>query len=314
MSLLALVVVALGACTFPRRGPDPCVITGEAPRTDVSRARSACSQARQRFVDLFGDAPIGTIALSPTQGLSTFTQGGRWTLTWPMTSRLAASMPSAGGSASETKRFLDEQWQDVLPHELGHIMLGAFLYSPGRTLIGEYGTYMPDWVDEAVAISMEPARTRADRLDQARGFTAAPLLGEVLAYRHPFLGNRDEAFSTRILSSPPCDGPCSRERPGDTRIITERVFRDGRVTVDTTYVAGERPLETDPLARFYVLSYALWAYVEARGGRDATNTLIERLRRNPRDTGAIVGLPGMPRTAAAVEADWRRWLANTATG
>ena len=311
MTFLALVVLALGACALPNPGPDPCVVTGGAPRTDVSRARDACTQARQRFAATIGEAPAGTIALSPSQGLSTFTEGGRWTLTWPMSSRLAAGMSRSNPSDAETRRFLDEQWQEVLPHELGHIMFGAYLYSPGRVLSGEYGTYMPDWIDEAVAISMEPQRIRADRLAQARAFTQRPPLGEVLRFSHPFGGSRTEAFSTRIVSSPPCEGPCARERPADTRIITERVFRDGRVTVDTTYVAGERGLEADPLARFYVLSYALWAYIDARGGRRATDTLIERYRRNPRDLAAIAGLPGLPATAAAVEADWHRWLAST---
>jgi hypothetical protein len=308
MAFLALLVVALSACSLPPRGPDPCIIIGNAPRGDVTRARAACDVARQRFAGILGEAPTGTISLSATQGLATFTEAGRWTLTWPMTSRLTAGAPH-GADATETRRFLDEQWEEVLPHELGHIMLGAFLYSPGRVPTGEYGTYMPDWIDEAVAISMEPQNTRADRLSQARDFTTPPPLLEVLRFRHPFSGNRSEAFSTRIVSSPPCDGPCVRERPDDTRIITERVFRDGRVTVDTTWVAGERRLETDPLARFYVLSYALWAYVDARGGRRATDTLIERLRRNPRDLSAITALPGLPPTAAALEADWHRWLA-----
>ncbi len=313
MAYIALFVLALGACSLPNPGPDPCVVTGAAPRTDVSRARAACAQARERFAATLGEAPSGTIALSPTQGLSTFTEGGRWTLTWPMSSRLTGSMPRSNPSDAETRRFLDEQWQEVLPHELGHIMLGAYLYSPGRVLTGEYGTYMPDWIDEAVAISMEPNATRADRLAQARAFTRLPPLGEVLRFSHPYGGSRTEAFSTRIVSSPPCEGPCARERPGDTRIITERVFRDGRVTVDTTYVAGERALESDPLARFYVLSYALWAYVEARGGRRATDTLLERYRRNPRDMNAIAGVPGLPATVAAVEADWHGWLTNTRT-
>jgi hypothetical protein len=171
---------------------------------------------------------------------------------------------------------------------------------------------MPDWVDEAVAISMEPQGTRADRLEQAREFASLPSLAEVLGFRHPFSGSRIEAFSTRILSSRPCDGPCTRERPGDTRIITERVFRDGRVTVDTANVAGERGLEADPLARIYILTKALCADIETRGGRRATDLLIERLRRDPRDVAAIVGLPGLPRTAAAVETDWRRWLVTAA--
>ena len=311
MAFLELVVLTLGACALPNPGPDPCVVTGSAPRGDVARARAACTQARQRFVEVLGSAPPGTIALSPSEGLTTFTQGGRWSLTWPTSARLLAGKTGAPGADSATRRFLDEQWEEVLPHELGHIMLGAFLYSPGRVLTGEYATYMPDWVDEGIAISMEPQRIRADRLRQARDFAVLPPLADVLGFRHPYSGTTSTAFSTRIVSSPPCDGRCARERPGDTRIITERVFRDGRVTVDTTYVAGERLLEADPLARFYILSYALWAYVEARGGRRATDMLIERLRRNPRDLGVIVGLPGLPKTSADVDADWRRWLATT---
>jgi hypothetical protein len=311
MTFLALVVLTLGACALPKPGPDPCVVIGDAPRADVARARAACSQARHRFIEVLGSAPLGAITLSPSQSLTTFTQGGRWSLTWPTSARLIAGKPAAPGADSVIRRFLDEQWQEVLPHELGHIMLGAFLYSPGRVLTGEYATYMPDWVDEGIAISMEPQRIRADRLRQARAFAVLPPLADVLAFRHPYSGTTTAAFSTRIVSSPPCGGPCGRERPADTRIITERVFRDGRVTVDTAYIAGERLLEADPLARFYILSYALWAYVEARGGRRATDMLIERLRRNPHDLGALVGLPGLPRTSADVDADWRRWLAAT---
>src|SRR5688500_3366059 len=116
MTFLALVVLALGACALPNPGPDPCVVTGGAPRTDVSRARDACTQARQRFAATIGEAPAGTITLSPSQGLSTFTEGGRWTLTWPMSSRLTSGMSRSNPSDTETRRFLDEQWQEVLPH------------------------------------------------------------------------------------------------------------------------------------------------------------------------------------------------------
>jgi hypothetical protein len=252
------------------------------------------------------------VVLSSSDGLSASTTGNRWTLTWPTSATLGATMRGRADSVAETRRFVDEQWRDVLPHEIGHIMFGAWLYSPGRDQLGEYGTYMPDWVDEAVAISMEPESTRASRLEQARRFAVVPPLAEILAYRHPFRGNRDEAFSTRVVSSPPCDGPCRRERPSDTRVITERVFRDGRVTIDTAYFAGERPLETDPLARFYILSYALWSYIETRGGRPAIDTLIERLRRNPRDATILIGLPGLGSSLAAIDADWRRWLARVA--
>ena len=307
MRRFVIVLVALGACSSTPGGADACTITGDVSRADRGLALAACSRARQRFDAILGSAPGGTIALSGTEGFTGFTQEGRWTLVWPTSTRLGAGMRRTSDVA-EARRFVDEQWREVLPHEIGHVMFGAWLYSPGRNLSGEYGTYMPDWVDEAVAISMEPDTIRRERLAQARSFAPLPAIAEVLAFRHPLRGRSDEAFSTRVLSSPPCDGPCARERPTDTRTITERIFRDGRVTVDTTYVAGEQRLDADPLARFYVLSYALWSYVETRGGRDAISTLIARLRRNPRDGTALVGLPGLPRTMPEIEADWRAWL------
>ena len=311
MRLLPFVLLALAACSARPGGADACQVTGDAARGDVALARTACARARARFNAVLGEAPPGTIVISATQGFSGYTEAGRWSLTWPTSERLATGIARPGSAASGTdgRRFVEEQWRDVLPHEIGHVMLGAWLYSPGRELTGEYGTYLPDWVDEAVAISMEPDSIRNSRLAQARAFAPLPALAEVLAFRHPLSGNRDQAFSTRVLTSPPCEGPCDRERPTDTRTITERVFRDGRVTVDTVYVAGTQRLDADPLARFYILSYALWSYVESRGGRDAITTLMTRLRRNSRDPTAVVGLPGLPSTLGAVDADWRAWLA-----
>ena len=307
MRRLTIVLVTLAACSSAPGGADTCAVTGDVSRADRALAQSACSRARQRFGTILGEPPSGTISVSETEGFTGYTVGDRWTLVWPTSARLAAGM-GRQSDAAEQRRFVEEQWRDVLPHELGHVMLGAWLYSPGRELAGEYGTYMPDWVDEAVAISMEPDTVRRERLAQARSFSPRPTVAEVLAFRHPLRGRTNEAFSTRVLSSPPCEGPCNRERPGDTRTITERIFRDGRVTVDTTWAAGEQRLDADPLARFYVLSYALWSYVESRGGREAITTLIERLRRNPRDSGAILGLPGLAPTLAALDADWRAWL------
>ena len=314
MRLLVFALLALAACTArPGGTADECQVLGEPTRADASLARAACSRARSRFAGMLGEAPPGTIVISATEGFSGSTLGGRWSLTWPTSARLATGIagPGAAAAPSESRRFIEEQWRDVLPHEIGHVMLGAWLYSPGREMTGEYGTYLPDWVDEAVAISMEPDSIRNARLAQARSFSPLPPLAEVLAFQHPLSGNRNGAFSTRVLSSPPCDGPCDRERPTDTRVITERVFRDGRVTVDTVYTAGAQRLDADPLARFYVLSYALWAYIEDRGGRDAIATVMTRLRRNSRDQAALAGLPGMPATLGAVDADWRAWLSAT---
>jgi hypothetical protein len=302
--LTLLFCSTIAACALPPVASDGCEVRGRAPRSDIALARAACANARRRFASVIGRPPDGTIILSDEQGLVTWTEGGTWTLTWPTTAKLAAG---SAGLPSAPVDFVSRQWEDVLPHEIGHIMLAAWLYVPGRPLAGDYGTYLPDWVDEAVAIAMEPAATRAFRLSQTAAFPS-PRLGELLSAPHPGPMTSGDAFSTSAVISRPCSGPCDRPRPDDTRVITSRVFRDGRTTVDTTYVAGDHRLETDAVARFYTLAYALWAYVERRGGRESTETLLRRLRTAPSDSAALVGLPGLPGTLSEIERDWRAWV------
>jgi hypothetical protein len=299
-TLLSCSVIACALAPAPREG---CAVRGAAPRTDVALAQAACARARQRFATAIGPPPAGTIVLSDDNGLTTWTERDRWTLTWPTTARLREG---ARGTPAATA-FLTQQWEDVLPHEIGHIMLGAWLYSPGRPLAGNYATYLPDWVDEAVAIAMEPEDTRRLRLTQARAFRA-PRLADLLASSYPRPVGAPDAFSTTTVISHPCEGPCARERPDETRVITSRVYRDGRTTVDTTWSAGDHRLDADPVTRFYTLSYALWRYIEARGGRPAIETLLTRLRRTPDDRSAVVGLPGLAPTLRQIERDWHEWM------
>ena len=302
--LTLLFCSTIAACALPAASTEGCAVRGRAPQADVVRAEAACANVRRRFAATIGRPPEGTIVLSDEQGLVTWTEGGRWTLTWPTTSRLSAGSAGLGSTPVD---FVARQWEDVLPHEIGHIMLAAWLYLPGRPLAGDYGTYLPDWVDEAVAIAMEPERTRAFRLSQTSAFPS-PDLASLLSLPHPGATSRGDAFSTSAVISRPCSGPCDRARPDDTRVITSRVFRDGRTSVDTTWVAGDHRLETDSVARFYTLAYALWAYIEHRGGRSSITTLLERLRAAPSDSRALAGLPGLPRTLPEIERDWRAWV------
>jgi hypothetical protein len=302
--MLTILLCSALACTLPPVPYEPCAIRGSTSHGDVALARAACTRAQHRFAVAIGHPPRGTIVLSDDRGLATWIEGDRWTLTWPTTARLVGG--SRGTPAA--REFVTQQWEDVLPHEIGHVMLGAWLYAPGRSLAGEYATYLPDWVDEAVAIAMEPDSTRTRRLSQARSFDE-PRLGDLLNARYPRPAAASDAFSTMTVVSRPCAGPCERDRPADSRVITSRVHRDGRTTVDTTWVAGDHTIAADPVARFYTLSYALWAYIEERGGRRAIEALLVRLRRSPTDATAILGLPGLPRTLAEIERDWHRWLA-----
>ena len=290
-----------------------CRVVGDARRDDLARAERVCEQVRDRFTDLFqAPPPRGRIILSPEAAFWMEAVGGRWTMRWPTSAALRESS-RALIEQGELEGFLEEQWTLVLPHEIGHVALHAYLGETSATAGGgatpHYGTSLPDWFDEAVAVWMEPAASRAQRLARARSTSAgAPRLAEVLARDHPDPGSSDGAIFERAITRLPCKGICpGRISPSETQRITYRLGRDGRVTVDTTYGDDAR-VRADTLDQFYGSAYATLLYVRERGGGAAVGRLFARLRGNPDDPAPLLGLPGLPGEPKALEADWRAWL------
>lgn len=309
LAVAAALVSGVSGCALRRGEPKDCIIAGRGTSADFDLARKACARTELRFSELFGvQAPPGGILLSKEPGISSEAGYGKWHLRWPITARLR----EAARSLDPSDASVIEEWRTTLPHELGHVMLAAHFYPNALPIAeGEYGTPLPDWFDEAVAVWMEPDAMRQERLEQGRSMLTNAALAQIIKQRHPYADLADGAYTTRIVLNGPCRRTCAnplRTRPQDTQRIISRVFRDGRVEAETTYFAGDSLSRDEPEARFYAHSFAILQYVVDRGGRPAVQALSQRLRTNHSDPKILQGLPGVPGDSALLEQDWHQWL------
>ena len=311
VALIAAVAAALASCARPRSEPRNCIVTGRGSSADFLIARRVCAMAEYRFAQLTGTtAPAGGIVLSREGGMVAEAGRAEWRLQWPTSARMRETARELELDEVEVSR----EWETTLPHELGHLMLAANLFRDGLPHAAEeYGTPLPDWIDEGAGIWMEPEPSRAERLRQAVTLANAATvsLGELLRARHPLATRPDGPYATRIVINPPCLR-CERPSPERTQRIAYRYFRDGRTAVDTTYLIATGGTLDEPEARFYALSYALLAYLHDRGGKPAIQQLLARGRLDP-GGDLLTGLPGIPADAASIEQEWRRWMVARAT-
>lgn len=286
---------ATGAAMIQAPAVDPCEIAFEpdfepvAPGTpqdddsparstrrvpdDRARARTACETARARFGELFGEpVPAIRIVLWDRTGYWIGTDDGRGTVFWPTSEVMASRIVDEAAA----ERHVATQWSDVLPHESMHALLAARLEALGKPASGgSYGTPLPDWFDEAIAIWAEPLESRRIRLAAARALPDDMRdLRAILTSPHPAAGNTT-AFKAR-------DGTAARA--------------------------------DDVLHAFYPQSIAVLAFVHALGGDEAVRALARRLIADPADAEAIVGLPGLPDHFADVVEAWRAWLSKEPAG
>lgn len=273
--LHGLLPAALGAALAPASpsaaAPPPraaCEITGATGvYADVSRATGACESARRRFSDLFGEpVPEVSVILQEESGYRTGVRGTRAVIYWPTQATLQGQ---AGGDPSGP--FEADPWREVLPHEIAHVLLAARFFGLGDVADpGGYGTPFPDWLDEAVAIWVEPEASKRDRLVEARRLPEARrALQGIVGGRHPATTN------PAVMA-----------------------MRDG----------APAP-EDEDLYAFYPQSIALLTFIIESGGRSAALVLVERLRADPAaGLGALLGLPGLPTDAGTLESTWLRWL------
>jgi len=272
--LASLAVQAmLGIAPIPAPGhagvphPPPCEVSGAtASVADVQRAQSACDVAQARFADLFGGpVPSVRVVLWEDARYRTGIQGGRAVIYWPT----GAVLDARGQGPAE---YAADPWLEVLPHEIAHVLLAARFFGTGLKAAAEnggYGTPLPDWVDEGVAIWAEPPASRRGRLREARALiTERQSLRAILTGSHPALSN------AQVMA-----------------------MRDGGV-----------PPEDPDLFAFYPQALAVLAFIHDAGGAPATLELVIRLKRED-PVAAVVGLPGLGRSFEDVEDAWRDWLA-----
>jgi hypothetical protein len=207
--------------------------------------------------------------------------------------------------------------RSVIPHEAGHIALRAAFPELTHTGTGaEYGTILPDWLDEAIAIAMEARDIREGRLRSVGSVT--PSLARLATMQHPNLVERVpiQALHGFTRSQRVVVPPCTQcfWRPDSLKGMYE--------ITDTGVNAAGRPdtivwyWPTDPLLdnstegrMFYPLSYALLRFIHHGGGPAAVRELIRRYSRTPKtEIAPLAGLPGLPRSIAEFETAWLQFL------
>jgi hypothetical protein len=321
-------LAVLGACG-PAPPPPVCDVAGEAPAADRAVVQRACERARASYADLFGvSAPPIRVYLSEHPLFDGRYEREWWALRWPTAAaqeavgRKLGFRPTGPGQFGSLEDWLADNREQLLPHEIGHLFVATALGVtdlPGGSIHQQagrvYGTPLPDWFDESVAIWMEPRTHRDARL--ARVMVPGrppPEIAAVLGSTHPAAGAAMTGYARTVTirtSVGPCRGVCT---PVDTRTkrITTRVDSLGRASVDTAYLDPEDDSASDVADTFYAPSLAVMTYLHDRGGRAATAELFNRLKQDPAPRAQLAGLPGIPSDSAALQADWEVWwLATT---
>lgn len=294
---------------------------------DVQRVSAVCKQDQARWIELFGvHAPIGDITIDSTPNISgvRFDRQGRWTMVVP-------SQEALRHTASDGPNLLRDEWGHwTLAHEMGHVMLQAFL-TPAphalHTASGKPVSFIPEWFTEAVAIWMEPDTNRAVRItNAARSFQSdtAAVLSTLLTQINPAKAQLPDSVAymdERDLAPCIARRPMCSSRPGMFEHIRRMTLYSGKTIAETSYVA--HPSNAASLTDwFYGRSYALLLYVRTRGGVLAARTLLDRVERLQSDTAMLHSdsiwrqshlellerLPGLPQTVPEMDADWQRWI------
>lgn len=260
----ALILAALAAGIAPDRaaavtGPGSnCRVSfafgaGAAPGEEA-RVRAACRSARASFAELFGDSvPPVRLILWEEPGYRTGVKGDTAVVFWPL--------DHARGALPDDPA--------MLPHEIAHALVAARFFAREDEAAGDYGTPLPDWFEEALAIWAEPRSQRARRVEQARKLPPERrTLSVILESPHPAAAH-DSILETR-------DGaPIPRDQA---------------------------------LWDFYPRSIALLSFVFDRGGAKAVRALASRLQADPDDRRALTGLPGLPHDEWGLRLSWHAWL------
>jgi hypothetical protein len=182
----------------------------EAPDAETAKAKQAeLEWSAALFADLFSLAPPrGRVTFSqgapgaPGGGMHPPAMGGsaggaKWTLPW-----FTGALPGVpAGMASQMK---------ALTHEAAHLQL-VHLVNDGcaselKSSFNGYGSYLPDWVDECVAVYHEPDGQKKERRTQLKAAIGKHIpLDEYFTMDHP-IGGKGAAGLPPGMQPPPGGG------------------------------------------------------------------------------------------------------------
>ncbi|VXB87838.1 conserved exported hypothetical protein [Luteimonas sp. 9C] len=264
-------------------------------------ASRAIGEAAQRYASYFERAPVGMLLLSTQVDATQATAFAKsndlaFALVWvpakAMRTMTERAMRQAGVDRSRIREALaraDAQEAITLRHEAGHAMYEAMFWPDAvRTLEERYGTPAPDWLDEAVAISMETPESQARHLAAFIGVAKQrrreiPGFADFLAAEHP--------VRSAALASALSRGPRS----------------DSGVQMMVTSSGGFAGLET-----FYGQSLLTGLFLAEMSGDPKILAPISSAVAEGLDFSAWLARDGtrynLPETVEALEPRWNEWL------
>lgn len=294
------------------QGLEPtCIATGGVDASERAALTRICGETLGQLAGLLRE-PVGPVELEVNDELhaiDAFVRDGVLVVPWPSRARWQAASDALGLGHGTTRVG---EWADGnLRHELAHFIWHTTIYGDSIPVApDEYGTVLPDWLEEAVAISAEPAESRRQRIDRLLelDLDSIPALTDVLTAHHPNAGKAARSPFTRTVTK--ISHGWTPGSPDSVMTITRvryRIEADGRVTLDTTRFQS-LPQSSVIDLYFYPLSYAALAYFREIGGDAVISRLVARSKRGARGYDYALGIPGIPSTPAALNAAWRRWL------
>ena len=303
-------VLFLAGCR-PGSSSAQCRVTGDVTDAERTAAEAVCRSVDARFTLLFGEPPPpGTLEFASDPRLEGAIEDGRWRLRAPSRSellRVAGLLDYA-----DAGEFVAEQRGALLAHELGHAMFMAYVFPDGAPSVpGQYGTPLPDLLEEAVAVWVEPDAARARRRTWALG-REAPDLAVLLNGRHPSGGplplfeRRAEVRQT-YSCNPACDPAFEAFSDTTTWVITRRIEADGRLTYDSV-PASAMKAAGGPSIGFYNHALLFVEFLQETGGSGTFGMLVQRMLREPGQRVPQDAVPGLPADSVRAERAWREWL------
>lgn len=280
----------------------PCVI--EEGDLDFHALLTTCMYVRERYQVLFGRAahPV-TILVRDTTAMDGEVRDGRVVFVQP---GMAAMARARSSFARETRG----EWGDaptwLLSHEIGHLLLIA----DTRREAGGYGTILPDWADEGVAIWSESEDGRKERMRRAAALDDVTLdLLTFVTLRHPSLEGPAYQHVSSFTSvfrciRPPCPvSPTGR----DTFRIVSMIDAKGVTRTDTVF-PEDPEFHTVDLTTYYAVAGTILPFLHERGGPPLINELFRRMLAGGTGAELFSELPGLPHDPADVNRAWRAFV------
>lgn len=266
---------------------------------------TACQYARERFRVLLDREPYPvTIIVHDTTVAYNNLRDGRAFYYHPSNGALARAHSVFAGPRSPDPTFL-------VDHEIGHILLFAATSGGVGPPPGEYGTVLPDWFDEGVAIWAEDEEQRVARMRSAAALPDAAL--DLLAFaslRHPGWASapfqRSESV-THVIH--PCRTAVCPPNPvgRDTFMVRHLINGAGVVSVDTLF-PEDAAFHTSNTDGYYAIASTVLPFFHRHGGPRLINILLERMSRGDDPRQVFSGLPGLPAEPEEVNAAWVRFV------